>query len=73
MVPDLDSGTWERGEAAVAGPGQADADRGPGESRERVVSRDEESVGWGDERLDASDDDDVARLLADRPPHHDRD
>jgi hypothetical protein len=40
---------------------------------QRLHSRDEASVGWGDERSDASDEDDVARLLADRPPHHDRD
>lgn len=35
-------------------------------------SRDEEAIGWGDERDEASEDADVARLLADRPPHHDR-
>jgi hypothetical protein len=38
-------------------------------------SRDEEAIGWGDERTESfmNDDADVARLLADRPPHHDRD
>jgi hypothetical protein len=40
---------------------------------EPLRSRDEESIGWGDERSDPSDDADLARLLADRPPHHDRD
>jgi hypothetical protein len=38
-----------------------------------VSSRDEASVGWGDEREELSEDQDTARLLADRPPHHDRD
>ena len=42
------------------------------EERERLYSRDEAAVGWGDERDEPSDDEDVARLLADRPPHHDR-
>jgi hypothetical protein len=44
-----------------------------------VRSRDEEAVGWGDEREEASwgraegaGDPDVERLLAERPPHHDR-
>jgi hypothetical protein len=35
------------------------------------VTRDERDDGWGDER--ASEDDDVRRLLDERPPHHDRD
>jgi hypothetical protein len=43
-------------------------------------SRDEDPVGWGDERdepgystgSDGDSDPDVTRLLADRPPHHDR-
>jgi hypothetical protein len=34
-------------------------------------SRDEDPVGWGDEPT-SGDDEDVARLIADRPPHHDR-
>jgi hypothetical protein len=37
-----------------------------------MPSRDEEAVGWGDERSEPSSGDDIARLLADRPPHHDR-
>jgi hypothetical protein len=39
-------------------------------------SRDEGPVGWGDERDDSERGDgdrDLERLLADRPPHHDRD
>ena len=42
---------------------------------EPLRSRDEEALGWGDERRDSESDadPDVARLLADRPPHHDRD
>jgi hypothetical protein len=31
-------------------------------------TRDDTDVGWGDER--PSDDDDVRRLLDERPPHH---
>jgi hypothetical protein len=84
MVPDARSGTWERSEGTVTGPGRTGGERGAADGRgagsergvtadaERVVSLDEESIGWGDERTDPSDEDDVARLLADRPPHHDR-
>ena len=35
---------------------------------EREVSVDETPVGWGED----PDDDDAERLLAERPPHHDR-
>jgi hypothetical protein len=43
---------------------------------QKQYSRDEGPVGWGDERSDperAGNDPDLERLLADRPPHHDRD
>lgn len=43
---------------------------------ERQESSDEQPIGWGDEPdpdRDDRDDRDTARLLADRPPHHDRD
>jgi hypothetical protein len=53
----------------VAGPERSDHT----EAVEPVRSRDEESIGWGDERNEPSEDADLARLLADRPPHHDRD
>jgi len=33
------------------------------------VTRDEQETGWGDE---TPEDDDVRRLLDERPPHHDR-
>lgn len=41
-------------------------------------SRDEEPVGWGDERDEGGGgrddrDRDLERLLAERPPHHDSD
>jgi hypothetical protein len=34
-------------------------------------SKDERDTGWGDSPTD--NDDDVRRLLDERPPHHDRD
>jgi hypothetical protein len=49
----------------------ADADSSGADLPRR--SQDEEAVGWGDERYDdPQDPDDTARLLVDRPPHHDR-
>ncbi len=41
-----------------------------------VRSRDEDAVGWGDERDERGSgaaDAELERLLAERPPHHDRD
>ncbi|HSP38531.1 MAG TPA: hypothetical protein VLR26_12340 [Frankiaceae bacterium] len=55
----------------MAEPERSAPDRA--DAAESLRSRDEESIGWGDERSDPSDDADLARLLADRPPHHDRD
>jgi len=35
------------------------------------ATRDEQDTGWGDRM--PTDDEDVQRLLDERPPHHDRD
>ncbi|HEX3907042.1 MAG TPA: hypothetical protein VHW92_03840 [Mycobacteriales bacterium] len=47
------------------------------ERAEPESSSDERPVGWGDEREDPSYDEDAGdaddqRLIAERPPHHDR-
>jgi hypothetical protein len=60
----------------VAGPERDSTPRTEGSALPQR-SRDEEAIGWGDERnepaMNGAEDADVARLLADRPPHHDRD
>jgi hypothetical protein len=60
------------GPPSIPGPDEPQPDL-PGTGELPLRSRDEEAVGWGDERDEPDADDDVARLLADRPPHHDRD
>jgi hypothetical protein len=69
---------------AVVGPTvqEVPMDRSHADDAEPLRSRDEDAIGWGDDRDDAwsgsgrgadpQADPDVARLLADRPPHHDR-
>jgi hypothetical protein len=61
----------------VAGPGTGPESDGTPRTEGSELpqrSRDEEAIGWGDERgMDDDVDADLARLLADRPPHHDRD
>lgn len=47
-------------------------DRG-GRDESALRSWDEEPLGWGDEPAGGGADADTDRLLADRPPHHDRD
>jgi hypothetical protein len=67
------SGTAREAARPVAGP-ESDSTPRTDDSALPQRSRDEEAIGWGDERgLNDDADADVARLLADRPPHHDRD
>ncbi len=39
---------------------------------EPTQTADDTDQGWGEALIDPTDEDDVARLEADRPPHHDR-
>jgi hypothetical protein len=76
MVPDERAGPCDERTRPVGGSDGA-PERGDPDA-EVLRSRDEDAVGWGDERAYSSgdgtaEDPDVARLLADRPPHHDRD
>jgi hypothetical protein len=68
-----------RAEGGAAGRDRGTASPGEGGQPARsepadlpTISRDEEAIGWGDEWGESAEDSDVARLLADRPPHHDR-
>ena len=51
---------------------ESDERSGSPSEESRRHSRDEDAVGWGDEHDRPDEDADLARLLADRPPHHDR-
>ena len=42
------------------------------EHTEPTQTRDDTDQGWGEVLVDPTDEDDVARLEAERPPHHDR-